>query len=245
MDFSEFLRRKGAEPRSRDPELEQARAQGKEFTQAAEAIEAFESKLEQALCPPVDSQPLLDDFFDQLDTPDANQAGTRSWPWLSIAASLVITVGVIGLVFNRAPPASIDSDDLQRYVMEHFEHDGSQVLARVDGGMSEGSLERVLTQLDVRGDDTFAQQVRYVKICPTPHGKGAHLVMQGETGPVTVLFMPETQVNEPLLMRFEDQQASVIALRAGSAAIIGPAGQSHQQLQTLLRESLQPLHSEA
>ena len=48
MDFSEFLRRLGADPGNRDPEFLHARKSDPEFEQAAAAAEAFEARLERA-----------------------------------------------------------------------------------------------------------------------------------------------------------------------------------------------------
>ena len=46
MNFSEFKKRLGAEPRSRDPEMLSARDSSQQFETAAREAEDFEDKLE-------------------------------------------------------------------------------------------------------------------------------------------------------------------------------------------------------
>jgi hypothetical protein len=61
MDFSEFKRLLGADPRSRDPELLRARASSPEFEQAAADAERFEDLLARAVKLPVPEQ-LIDEI---------------------------------------------------------------------------------------------------------------------------------------------------------------------------------------
>ena len=53
MDFSEFLRRLGAEPGKQDSEMLEARQSSEEFERAAVAAERFESRLTRAVQLPV------------------------------------------------------------------------------------------------------------------------------------------------------------------------------------------------
>lgn len=234
MDFSDFLRRLGAEPRSRDPGLLAAREQSARHQQAAAEAEAFEQRLETALLVPVDGAALTRELLDNIEQP-----GTRArWPWLAMAASVLVMVGVASLLLRSAPP-----QDLERYVQEHFEHDGAAVLAMAQGLSDPAQLEETLAQLGAEASETLNRQVLFVKFCPTPHGRGAHMVVQSAQGPVTVIFMPDTQVTETRLVRFDGMQASVIALAAGSAAIIGKTGQDDAAMQSLLRNSILPRSS--
>lgn len=239
MDFSEFIRRLGAEPRTRDPDMLSARSGTPEFEQAAQQAEAFEQRLEAALRVPADGDALVAAALRRAGR--EHQAGPR-WPWLAVAASILVTVGVV--ILNRAA-APGPAGDIEHYVRMHFTHDGQQVLARATDAFDPAELERVLAQLDIRSTEALAGRVRYVKFCPTPDGKGAHMVVQSDSGPVTVIVMPNTQVENSLLVRFDGHEASVFPLVSGSAAIIGDRGQQHAALQTLLREAILPRSSRA
>jgi hypothetical protein len=236
MDFSEFLRRVGAEPRSKATDLLEARAGNPAFERAATDAEAFEQRLEAALGVPADGEALLREALQQA----GREPGSRPrWPWLAMAASILVVVGVLSIGISRQS-AVAPGGSVEHYVREHFSHDGQQVLAMASPDFNPAQLEQVLAQLSVRSSAALASQVRYVKFCPTPDGKGAHMVVQSDSGLVTVIVMPQTQVKNSMLVAFDGVEATVFPLEAGSAAIIGSPGQQHAALKTLLQESILP-----
>jgi hypothetical protein len=56
--------------------------------------------------------------------------------------------------------------------------------------------------------------------------------------PVTVIFMPRTDVTDGQLVSFDDMQAVLVSLERGLAAIIANANQSIENLPDLLRRAL-------
>ena len=70
MNFSEFKKLLGADPKIREPETRRARESGNQFEQAIAEAESFERKLEAALNIPVDSEALISDI---LSTPAGNE----------------------------------------------------------------------------------------------------------------------------------------------------------------------------
>ena len=73
MDFTEFKRKLGAEPRGGDPEYIAARDSSPEHREAAIRAEAFEDKLERAAKVPVPG-----DLIDTISAiPDQPQRGRR------------------------------------------------------------------------------------------------------------------------------------------------------------------------
>lgn len=239
MDFSEFIRRLGAEPRNQDPDMLSARAAAPEFDHAAEAAEAFEQQLEAALKVPADGDALLEAALQRVSR---EQKAAPRWPWLAVAASILVVVGVVGISRQSAPGPG---GGIEHYVRAHFDHDGQQVLAMAmaSEGFNPAELERVLAQLDKHGTAELAERVRFVKFCPTPDGKGAHMVVESESGPVTVIVMPNTRVENRMLVQFDGHEATVFPLNSGSAAIIGDSGQQYAALQTLLQSSILPRSS--
>jgi len=231
MDFSEYLRRLGAEPRSQDPELLAAREQSARHSQAAAAAEAFERQLDAALNVPVDGAALAREALDKI----ARREPRAQWRWMAMAASMLVVAGIAVFLLRASPP-----QDLDLYVQEHFEHDGARVLAMAQDHFDPEQLRAILAQLGAESTEDLSTKVQFVKFCPTPHGRGAHMVVQSDQGPVTVIYMPDTQVSETRLVRFDGMQASVIALAAGSAAIIGASNQDTEAMQALLRGSILP-----
>ena len=84
MNFSEYKRRLNAEPNCEDPELLAARDNDPRFAEAAADAAAFESKLEQALAVPHDSEAFLASVRSDIEA-DSKPSKIR---WLAVASSL-------------------------------------------------------------------------------------------------------------------------------------------------------------
>lgn len=230
MNFSEFKQRLGAEPRSSDAELLRARQSSPEFEAAAREAEQFEDRLEQAARIPAPDG-LLDDLL-AVGRNGANPVRHRRWaPW-ALAASLLVAVGAFGLVWN----ANHSWDSVEDYVAQHYRHDSDDL-------PEAGSLDEVqalFAGLDVQATPALAGIIGVIKYCPTPDGKGIHMILNTETGPVTVLYMPETPVSDREMFAFDDRQVMLVELEHGSAAIIGPDRASVSGLYAFIQDSIVP-----
>jgi len=141
--------------------------------------------------------------------------------WGSIAAVLAIAVAVTAVVMNPATSLA----DLERHVAWHWQHDGPQVLAAsMSGPEDPDHVQEILSGFGVQLAPEILKQVRLSKYCPTPDGKGAHLVLDGPEGPVTVYYMPRTRLaSSPATMSpAEGMQAVALNLERGSIALIAP-----------------------
>ncbi len=239
MSSSEFEQRLGAEPRETaeawrsDPNADSSRAE------AVAAAERFEDSLEGALRLPVDESSLLEDI---LAVPSG--AGRRSGPprWLAMAASVVLVVGIAGVAWWSQQSGE---PNLERYVAGHYRHDGAEVLARRSEGADAAQVASVLASLGATASADLAAQVQFIKFCPTPDSRGAHMVLATDAGPVTVIFMPAVRVDEPTVIRFDGVNAQVIGLTSGAAAIIGADDGAAQALQATLEAGLRPTGADA
>ena len=242
MDFSEFSLRLGADPRSRDPEFLLARDSSPEFSEAAEQAERFERQLERALT--LEAPPGL---VERLCTiPDSSEAaagrtnrGGMLWRY-ALAASLFLAVAAAGLTWRMSSHWS----SVQDYVVDHYHHDGVALLADADHGTAEG-VSAMLADFGARLDPVLAGTVSVVKKCPTPDGKGVHMVLNTERGLVTLIYMPHTAVRDGEQFDFDGQEALLVELESGSAALIGSPQQQVSQLHGLVQTSIVPLESKA
>jgi len=230
MDFTEFKRKLGAEPRSSDPEFLAARDASAEHRDAAMAAERFEERLEQALDIPVPS----DLAAGLLDAPGRRQR-RRRWP-LALAASLVVAVGAAGLVYR----SSHSWESVEAYVMDHYRHDGARVLELAADGAA-GDVQEILGAFGLQAEPSLAGMVRLVKFCPAPGGKGAHMVLDTESGLVTVFYLPGTRVNDRQMIDFDGRQAMLVSLEHGAAVIVGGTGHSPAAYYTVVHDAIVPV----
>ncbi len=229
MNFSEFKKLLGADPLNRDTETMRARKSAPEFEAAAAEAEAFEEKLQSALHiqPPVD-------LLNEIKGIPQQALKRRNWMPLALAASLLIAVGAAGIVWQQ----NHQWDSVEDYVADHYSHDGSELLAYATDIVAEQDVIKIMAKLGASADPQLSGRIKFIKFCPTPNGRGAHMVVSTDQGPMTIIFMPKTQVTDGEMIRFDQQHALLVSLEHGSAAIIGAQSQSVENLETMLRESL-------
>jgi hypothetical protein len=228
MNFSEFKKLIGADPLNRDAETLRARQSSPEFEAAAAEAEAFEEKLQAAVLvsPP-------DDLLNQIKSISQQPARRRSWVPLALAASLLVFFGAAGLVWKQTH----QWDSVEAYVADHYSHDGSAVLAKAGEKLSDQDIAKVLSRLNARADEQLTGLITFIKFCPTPDGRGAHMVVSTDQGPVTIIYMPEVQATDGEVVRFDQMHASLVNLEHGSAAIIGSQSQNVDDLVVMVRDS--------
>ena len=229
MNFSEFKKLIAADPRNRDPETLRARQSAPEFEAAAADAEAFEEKLESA----VHIQP-PGDLLDHIKAISQQPVRQRSWIPLALAASLLVFVGAAGLVWKQ----SHQWESVEAYVADHYSHDGGSVIAKADEHFSEKEIFKILARLDATADEQLTGRIKFIKYCPTPDGRGAHMVVSTNQGPMTIILMPNTQVTDGEMVEFDQMHAMLVNLDHGSAAIIGDASQNVESLVGVVRDSL-------
>jgi hypothetical protein len=122
--------------------------------------------------------------------------------------------------------------------MDHYSHDGSSVLAKAKENLSDKDISRILAKLDARAEGKLASVIEFIKYCPTPDGRGAHMVVSTDQGPMTIIYMPETQAIDGEVIQFDQVRASLVNLEHGSAAIIGNRSQDVNPLVAMVRNSL-------
>ncbi len=242
MNFSEFKRLLNSDPASQDPEYQAARRSDPDFIHAAAASDAFEQLLARA---------------SQLPTPaglsDSLKALALSAPLeerpsplyrfrYALAATVVLALSATLLMQQLSPPQG----SVEAYVAHHFAEDGHKLLEKANTPRVD-ELSAILANYDLQITPELASQVRYIKYCPTPEGKGIHLVLDSPQGLVTVIFMPDLVVQEGQHFAFSDMAADLINLpgRDISAAIIGHPGQLNPALGLAVQDGIARLSSGA
>jgi len=229
MSFSEFKRLLGADPYNRDSGTLGARGSAPEFEQAAVNTEAFEHKLESALRiqPPAD-------LLENIQAIPQQSAQRFNWMPLAMAASLLLAIGAVGVAWQQ----SQQLQQIEAYLAGHYAKDGPALLQRAVGGVSEQSINRIMASLNATAGQQLVDRIQYIKFCPTPDGRGAHMVVSTPEGLVTIIFMPETLVTDGKMIEFDQLHAYLVTLKHGSAAIIGTRAQPVESLKAVVKNAL-------
>lgn len=234
MNFSEFIRQLGAEPHSQDPEFLRARQSSPEFLQAAQEADAFEKKLTRAM-----DLPLPADMMESIMQISRNPAGaavaTPWWRSMALAAGVLIAVGAAGFSWNM----NRGWDSVNEYLADHYSMDGPKLIARAIGRTTQ-DIQTIFALFDVGAAPELEEIISVIKYCDTPDGKGIHMVLNTSEGPVTVIYMPATEVNDHETLEFDGMQALLVNLQKGSAAIIGTGSQGISTLYSFIQDSILP-----
>ncbi len=237
MNFSEFEEKLGAEPRKTATGLADEIAGDPQWAAAAKAALSLENQLEQTLRSPQPGDELLESI---LAVPGKSRIPVPP-TWLAIAASLLLVAGLASVFLWQAP----SDQSVEEYVRSHYGHDGQSVLAHTLGEQTPADIAAVFASLGVEASPRFSAEIGFIKFCPTPEGKGAHMIVNTGQGPATIIYMPSVQIEEPLLISLDNTRASIIGLESGAAAIIGTDASVTRQLQAQLEAGLKPLGVDA
>lgn len=136
--------------------------------------------------------------------------------WLAAAAGIaaVLVFAVKGLA-----PEDPYYETLAGEVLAHMDHEESS--RRVTAiAVSDGALAGVLDSR-VEAVDTGSGIVSYAMSCVINGHVVPHLVVQGRTGPVTVILMPDEDVDIAVPLEGENVHGVILPADTGSIAIIG------------------------
>lgn len=212
-------------------DAEAARAEGDVLAGVVEECESFERLLGDAMkvAPP-------DDLHQRLARVPFRAGRTgRSGPaptvWLALAASLVLALAVS--IFTLDDPALRTDARLAEHLAWHWDHDGPSVLAAaLEAPARPDQVQTLLGAFGVQLAPELLSDVRLSKVCPTPDGAGAHLVLATGDGPITMYYMPRTSVPDSgeTHALADGMQAWVFNVEHGSIALVAEADRDLPEL---------------
>ncbi len=166
------------------------------------------------------SMPDLPDVDDSNVVALGNKRARRGAPvWLALAAS-VIVAAFLGV---RLVCTGANYDSLAEEIIAHLDHE-PWALTVSDTPVSDARLSRVVPA-NVARMNHDAGLITYAQSCIINGNTVPHLVIQGETGPVTILLMPDEKVSTAVDLEGENVNGVLLPVGDGSIAIIGNRGE--------------------
>lgn len=123
-------------------------------------------------------------------------------------------------------------EPLDRAVVTHIDRERSHLADRRD--LSPEQVNHVLAPLGI-SVEAGVGPVHYAGTCPIRKHLGAHLVLEGEKGPVTVLLMPGEPVTRRLTVHDGEFHGIIVPTGDGSVAIVGQPGERLDGIERRLR----------
>lgn len=164
--------------------------------------------------------------------PTSNKPRFTPPAWIALAASVAV-VALIGLRFldsGKSYPS------LAAEVVAHLDHE-PQALVATSTPVAERRLQRVVNNDGVQLDSGVGL-VTYARSCVINGNSVPHLVIQGRSGPVTLLLMPDEKVDMTELLEGENINGVILPVGDGSIAIIGERDEDLSRIQQQVVDSV-------
>jgi hypothetical protein len=145
---------------------------------------------------------------------------------LALAAGLVLAIA-LGLSYPRSEDGLRDA--VAAYVQQHAVRDPAG-----DTRLSRDTVNAALHEVGIELNQGVGE-IAFAKPCDIYEGRGAHLIVPGERGPVTVLIMPEANVRQEVMLRSGNLIGKIVPCPRGSIAIVGTKDEAldviHQRME--------------
>lgn len=242
MDDLEFRKRAYSNPTDDDPE----------FTNAARAHPARErlleelTSLENQLADAINTVSVPDGLAERLKQQGAGNPGAEGVPrrslkpYMTLAASVVVALALTFTVGQQGQPSARDLA-FHDNVVNHLHEEASEYAGDV-----EASWER-LTEVVSAGGGRIDNEaplreahVKFARDCGVTESlTGTHIVLEGEHGPVSLIYVATTPVSQDLELDDERFAGRIIPMQQGNMAIVGEKEEPLETFESLARTSFQ------
>jgi hypothetical protein len=231
MNYFEFKQILDANPHSQNPDFLAAKNNDRRCNKAYQAVMYNEWVIKTALEIPVPTLDIAKIKFSQAQLKQANYSNR----WWALAASLLLMFST-GLFFFSQSTGS----DLEKFINDAMLMEPAVYMSETE--IPQEQLAPLFASIDTAIDGSLGK-VHFMKLCPTLNGNGARMVLMNELNqPITVLYMPNSPVDEAINMQMQGFEGKIVALEQGSAAIISRPHESTVQIENILRNTLKPIN---
>ncbi len=229
MDCNELKQRILADPSATYDEADLAACDGARAL--LDEVRALDEKLKPAMA--IDVPPLSMPELPEIDTDKVvglpTRRGGKAPIWLATAAAVTLAafLGINSFVGHDHSGLSIEDQ-----IIAHMDHEPWS-LKVTDVPVNDRRLNRIVPA-SIANVSHDAGLITYAESCEINGNVVPHLVIQGERGPVTIILLPDEEVDGP--SRFEGGGFSgvLVPVGKGSIAIIGEEGP--ENLERIQRE---------
>lgn len=152
--------------------------------------------------------------------------------WMAVAATLVFAA-FIGL---RMIGSNVSYPSLADEIVAHLDHE-PYALRVTDKPVDPGRLAKVVPA-NVAAMNHDIGLITYAQSCVINGNKIPHLVIQGKRGPVTILLLPDEEVDSAVKIEGESINGVILPVGHGSVAIIGERDEELGPIEQNVRNSI-------
>jgi hypothetical protein len=218
MECLDFRRAAGADPRHLGAEAVAHRDACPRCAEFLRQMLELDEKILTALRVPVPDLPFAREVPRVVRFPTIERRR-----WMALAASIVGGVLIGSLLWVSEPRTSLAQD-----VVKHMAHE-PEAMAVTSVEADRGRVVAVLARDEIRLRPD-AGMVSYAQSCPFRGETVPHLVVQTDSGPVTVMVLRHEKVKAPMKFSEGGYSGTIVPAGPGSIAVIGGSGTNLQQV---------------
>lgn len=245
MDDLEFRRSVFTDPQNQDPEFLAAAQSSPERTALLLQLQALDARVSAAArSVPVPSG--LADRLKALEEPAANDAvvenKSKTRRYIAVAASLVVAIGLVlspGLITARPSASDLKFHD---EVIGHVYRE----VARYDTKREDASIVQINSVLEeagghLRNEERIKQMhIKFANGCNiASNSKGAHIVLDGEKGSVSVMVVHNSPVTTTFNVNDSRFAGKIIPFGEGNLIIVGEKDEPLDKYQAMISEAFE------
>ncbi len=229
MNCLEFRRSIMTEPDTQDADVLMHAESCKACTSFMYEQSIFEKELHNATMIPVPEQLTSRILLNQRTNVNRQSALQRRW--YAVAASFVLAIVVIIGIEKQIVPVSVE-----QLVIAHVNDEPQHLKQNLN--IQSPEFNKVLADIGMMASASVGR-VNYAGGCNIRNKeKGAHIVLQGKKGPVTVLFMPGETVAMRILVQDNRFDGVIFPAERGSVAVIGEKGEFIEAVEKRINASV-------
>lgn len=231
MDELELRRRCYAEPTDTDSEFRAWLASNPAARDTAHKAAQFDQQLRFALSQPPIPEGLGGRILLNTAMHNRRRRQRRLLGGLALAASIVLSATLV-----LSPPPSSAPLSVSQQALSHVYGEIAK-LDSADHVIGQTELRGMFREMggELRGD---LEQVRFAFLCPTPHGRGLHLIADTEAGRVTVLYLPHTEA-DPQRLEFADARFTGYTMNTNGTGTLNVIAESAAAVDMMRRKLTQ------
>jgi len=234
MNCIDVRRRIVADPEAITSSLEEHLGQCAACSNALEQERVFNARLHDAMLAPIPDG--LHSRILLRQSTNERMRRRRFIQWTASAASIAVLA--ITLHFSLMLTKSVET-----VVLTHIQSELNHLAERNDINLD--AVNHVLQSIDQRLTESVGT-VSYAGRCKIRHNQpGAHLVLAGNKGPVTVLLMPGEKIQHRRNIQSSDFDGVIVPTQDGSIAIVGGMGEPRDTINNIEHLLLNALYKQS
>ena len=230
------------DPRSESAELTTHIKHCNTCRQEQQRLLDLDDALDKALAYPVPgglADRIIDTTRDEADNQSASKQVRSGRIW-QMAAGIMLGIGLaMYLGLHHYNPLNT-AGALDTTVLNHITDEINHLYETHD--ISNEKLDTIMTAINTRASDGIGK-LNYAGKCQIRKNVGAHLIVNGEKGPVTVLVMPGEHIDGNMDVKSERFDGMIYPTGYGSIAVVGEKDEQIPVIAERMLSSITPANS--